>query len=100
MYVTLFEVKRHLNIETTCTDDDPYLQDLIAVAHHAVNLYCNDGLSTYTDQTVPTTVKQATLMLVGHFFLNRAIVAFSNNSAEIPYTLKFLLDPYKNFIAD
>lgn len=100
MFITLFEVKRHLNIETVCVDDDPYLQDLIAVAQHSATLYCNGGLDTYTDQTIPVTVKQATLMLVAHFFLNRAIVAFSNGSAEIPYTLKFLLDPYKNFTAN
>ena len=96
-YATLAEIKRHLNIEESYIDDDGYLQDLIEVTAIAIQNYLNDTLSGATETTIPMTIKQAALLLAAHFYTNRQIIAFANG-VEIPYTYKFLLDPYKNFV--
>lgn len=93
-YCTIHEIKRQLNIETTYVDDDPILQDLIAVASLSIDLYCNGGLSGYTEQNIPITIKQATLLMAAHWYLNRQIVSFAKGE-EIPYSFRFLVDPYK-----
>jgi uncharacterized phage protein (predicted DNA packaging) len=94
-YITLDLAKKHLNIETGFTEDDVYIESLISVAELAVDEFCNSGLSGYTDETIPVTVKQATLLLVAHYYVNRQIVAFGT-PIEIPYAFRFLLDFYRD----
>ena len=98
-YSTLYEIKKHLNIESSFTDDDSYINQLLSVAELAINNYCNNGLSGYTSSTIPVTIKQASLLLTAHFYLNRQIISFANG-IEIPYTFQFLLNPYKNYIVE
>lgn len=95
-YTTIHEVKRHLNIESSFNDDDGYLQDLIEVSAIAIQNYLNDSLSGQTETNVPMTIKHAALLFTAHLYIHRQIVSFAN-AVEIPYTYKFLLDPYKNF---
>ena len=95
-YTLLSELKKHLNIESAFTDDDLYLSTLIDVAELSVNEYCNDGLVNYDNTTIPITVKQATLLLAGHLYITRTIVSYAQG-IEIPYSFKFLLNPYKVF---
>lgn len=97
VFATLHELKRHLNIETSYVDDDPYLQDLLAVSSLSIELYCDGGLSGYTENNFPITIKQATLLLSAHWYLNRQIVSFAKGE-EIPYSFKFLVSPYKNLL--
>lgn len=94
-YITLDQAKKHLNIESGFTEDNVYIESLITVAELAVDEFCNSGLSGYTDETVPVTVKQATLLLIAHYYVNRQIVSFATPS-EIPYAFRFLLDFYRD----
>lgn len=96
-YSTLYELKRHLNIEQDYNDDDAYLQDLILVTELAINNYLNYSGSTMNETTVPLTIKQASLLLAAHFYTNRQLVSFAK-AEEIPFSFRFLLDPYKNYI--
>ena len=98
-YFTLNELKKQLNIETSFTDDDVYLTGLTTVATLAVQNYCNYGLTGYTDSTVPVTVKQAALLIAANLYNNRTPVSFAQG-LEIPFTFRFLLDPYRYFIAN
>jgi len=91
-YTTLAEAKAHLNIETAFTGDDTYITNLIAVAELSIADYCNGGLTDVTP--IPVTVKQATLLLIGHLFATRTIVSFAQGY-EVPYSFKFLLNPYR-----
>lgn len=93
-YTLLSELKKHLNIESTFYDDDSYLANLIDVAELSVNNYCNDGLANYADSDIPITVKQATLLLAAHLYITRTIVSYAQG-VEIPYSFKFLLNPYR-----
>lgn len=92
-YTTVDELKKHLNIEADWIDDDAYLIELIAVAEMAVFNYCNGGLDEAL-VTLPVAVKHACLFLAAHFYQNRTPIAFTGTT-EIPYTLKFLLSPYR-----
>ena len=103
MYTNLEFFKYQLNIESGYTTDDKYMTHLLNVAELAVNTYCNGGLSGYTSTTgstaIPITVIQTMYLLATHFYVNRSITAFTQ-VVEIPYTFRFLLDPYRNLIVN
>ena len=58
-YVKLQELKFHLNIESSFTNDDTYLNTLITVSEASIKNYCNGGLDTYTGSTCPAEVREA-----------------------------------------
>jgi len=92
------QLKRQLNIEESYTGDDAILQHYLDVAEQSVELYCGTtGLTSYTGTTMPISITQAVIMLAGHFYLNRNLVSFAQGY-EIPFTIKWLLDPYRDFI--
>lgn len=104
--ITLSEAKKHLNIEESFTDDDQYIQELISVAELVVQEYLNGGIVdatlTFTvgEDTVsalPKSIKHACLLLISHLYQNRNMVSFSQGY-EIPYSFKFLLSPYRNYV--
>ncbi len=96
-YTSLAEIKKQLNIESTYTDEDQYLQQILTVAELAIANDCNYGLTGYTSTTMPITIKQAMLMLAGHLYLNRTPVAFAQ-AVEIPYSIKYLISADRNLI--
>jgi hypothetical protein len=96
--VTIAQVKRQLNIEQDYTNDDMILQQVLDVSKSAVQTYLGtNSLTGYTETTIPIEIIQAIIMLSGHFYLNRNMVAFAQG-VEIPYSFKWLLDPYRNII--
>lgn len=94
------QLKRQLNIEETYDDDNVLLQHYLDVAEQSVQLYCGvTGLTMYTGETMnmPISITQAVIMLAAHFYLSRNIISYGQGY-EIPFTLKWLLDPYRDFI--
>ncbi len=92
-YFTISELKQQLNIESSYTDDDIILSGLTNVVSVAVADYCNNGLTGYTGTTgsvidVPSPVKQASIMLAAHLYINRQLVSFAQGQ-EIPYSYNF-----------
>lgn len=98
-YTTIGELKRQCNIEADYSADDIYLQTLLDVAEVKIADDCNNGISGCTVQTLPIPVKQAMLMLAAHLYINRTPVAFAN-TAEIPYSIKYLISASRNLITD
>ncbi len=95
-YITLNELKTHLNID---------LQDIISVAELAVYNYLNGGLSGETIEVVisgetflaiPKDIKHACLLIASTLYLNRTAVSFGQGF-KLPYSFDFLLSPYRNF---
>jgi len=98
MNVNVNMLKRQLNIEQDYHDDDAILQHFLDVAEQSVTTYCGvTGLTEYTDTTMPISIHQAVILLASHFYLNRNMVSFGQGT-EIPYSFRFLLDPYRDFI--
>lgn len=100
MYVNLQQLKKHLNIDSSFHDDDEYLVDLEQVAEHCVERHIDDKLSDIIiasgRTTIPPTLIQAILILAANFYSNRESIAFSSHT-ELPYSLTYLLDSYKNY---
>lgn len=97
IYTTINELKRQLNIEASYDDENTYLEQLLNVSELAIANDCNGGISGYTQQNLPITIKQAMLMLATHLYLNRQPVAFAN-AVEIPYSIKYLISSEKNLL--
>lgn len=98
MNININQLKEQLNIEESYNDDNVILQHQLNVAKEAVERYLGtNALTGYTTTTIPISIEQATIMLAAHFYINRNMVAFAKGE-EVPYSFKFLLDPYKDFI--
>lgn len=91
MYLTLQQVKKHLNIDHN--EDDQYLADLITVAEDAVRNDLNlTSLSEIEDNAgmLPASVIQAMLLLVGTLYANRESVTYGTPNV-VPHAYQYLL---------
>lgn len=117
-YITLEEAKAHLRVDFI--DDDDYIQALIDMTEAAVEMEIGEFLSgitwtlltgstttgyttttgiqaTNTSGAFPLRLKQAMLLMIGHFYSNRESVIIGVSSAKIPMGFDWLLNPYKNW---
>lgn len=93
MYVSVEEIKRHLNIDYE--EDDLYLQDLIEAAEDAIERFIQQPFSDVAvDGMLPASLKHAIRLMVGGFYANREPAAFATAS-EIPYNLHFLIIQFR-----
>lgn len=98
-YLNIELAKRHLNVDEWYHDDDNYIGGLCSVAEDAVRTHLDDNLDVIAadnDGSLPDSIIHAMLLLVGNLYANREGIAFANG-VEIPYSYKYLLDPYKNY---
>lgn len=95
-YITLEEIKKHLNIDFS--DDDLYLTDIVTVAQLSVEKAINSDLSNYEvgDGSLNPMLKHAIKILAGNFYVNREPVSFATPNV-IPYTLAYLIRPFKKY---
>lgn len=97
MYVTLSQVKKHLQIDDSFKDDDDYILMLIEVAEDSVSQHLDIALSDLVkDGCLPASVTHSILLIIGNLYANREPVSFST-VAKIPYTLDYLLNFYKHY---
>lgn len=98
MYLQLYQVKKHLNIDDDFRDDDEYLMSLAEVAEKVVERNIDTSLTQLEDGDgfIPSPLIQAMLLLVGNFYANRESVAFASCS-EVPVSYKYLIDLYRNY---
>lgn len=99
MYIQLYQIKKHLNIDDTFHDDDEYLCDLEQVAEKAIEKHIDntfDSIVADEGDELPPPLAHAVLLMVGNLYANREPIAFTSNT-EIPYTLTYLLDMFRNY---
>lgn len=100
MYLTVADLKRHLNVDFS--DDDAYIAELEKVAESYIETYLQRPLSelTTTDgcphASLNASVRHAIRLMVGQLYANREPVSFAAPS-EIPFGLRALLLPLKKF---
>ena len=97
--MNISQLKRQLKIEEDYLDDDIILQFYLDVAEPAAINFLNydtKSISGITGSTMPMPVQQAILILASHLYINRTPVSFGQPYV-IPYTLEWLLMPYKYF---
>lgn len=98
MYLQLYQVKKHLNIDEDFREDDEYLMQLVEVAEKVVERNIDTSLRLLEDGDgyIPSPLIQAMLLLVGNFYANRESVAFAN-AVNVPYSYQYLIDLYRNY---
>lgn len=99
MYLDLAEVKKHLLIDDSFTDDDAYINTLIQVAENSVEVNLNVALKDLEggDGSIPTPLKQAMLLMIGNLYANREPVAIGVSVAELPLSYRYLVGLYKQW---
>ena len=98
-FLTLDEVKDHLNIERDYTDEDTYLSALIDTAEMSVMCYLNrsyEDLAIEYGGDVPSPVVHAAKLEVGTLYGNRESVSYASPK-EVPLTYKHLLATFRKY---
>jgi uncharacterized phage protein (predicted DNA packaging) len=98
MYITLEEVKKHINVDNDYHEDDIYITSLIEVCEDAVQRHiCNTFVNLLdTDNNLPSALKHAILLLIATYYANRETIAFASAN-EIPLSYSYLLDLFKKY---
>lgn len=97
-YLTLEQIKKHLNIDSYYTDDDSYLTSLADVVEMVVEKHIDNSLVSLQSEggVLPPPLQHAMLLLIGNFYATRESIAFVTSS-EIPLSYNYLLDLFKNY---
>lgn len=100
IYVDLELVKRHLNLESSFTEDDSYLESLIEAGEENV---AKDLCVTVEEletigggNRIPAPLRHAILLTIGAFYSNRESVT-SARLQELPRGVKYLTELYRNY---
>lgn len=100
IYVDLELVKRHLNLESSFTEDDSYLGSLIEAAEENV---AKDLCVTVEEletigggSRIPALLRHAILLTIGAFYSNRESVT-NARLQELPRGVKYLTELYRNY---
>jgi hypothetical protein len=96
-YVTLEQAKDHLRVDFI--DDDIYIGDLIMVAEQAVANEIGTTLAANEiGGVLPKPLYQAILLLIGHLYATREPVMVGVSVVKCPFTLDYLIAPYKTWV--
>ena len=97
-YITLDEIKKHLNLDEWSDVDDAYLEQLILAAQKAVELHIGYSLPEILNEygQIDENVKQAIMLLVGTFYNNREATS-ELTYKEVPLAYQYLLQQLKNY---
>ena len=98
-YLTLEEIKKHLNIDSEFTDDDAYVESLGDVAEEVVAKHLNSDLellSYENNDVLPAPIKHAMLLMIGDWYQSRENNTFGSVS-ELPHSAEYLLAFYRDY---
>ena len=97
-YLTLAEIKKHLNIDTEFTDDDNYLEALGDAAEDVVSRYIDQPLDYLEDESgnIPKPLVFAMLVWLGSAYAVRESVS-STNMTAVPHSFEMLCQLYQNY---
>lgn len=93
-YLSLSDIKKHLNIDLAFTDDDTYLESLEAVAVDVIERDINIKFSDIT--SLPDGLKHALLLFIGNMYDNRESVSHTSVTT-VPQSLGWILDMYRDY---
>lgn len=98
MYVTIEQIKKHLNIDPEFENDDQYLQDLIEAAEDAIARHIDCGLQIIADcengGELPPSLIHAIKLIVGEWYASREPVTYGSVQT-IPNTYDYLISLHK-----
>ena len=95
-YITLEQAKDHLRVDFD--DDDIYITDLIDAAECSVaNEIGSTLVSNEVGGVLPKALYQSILLMIGHLYATREPVMVGVSVVKCPFTLEYLLAPYKSW---
>lgn len=98
-YVTLEQAKDHLRVDFE--DDDIYIETLIEVAEQSVaNEIGTTLLSNEVSGVLPKPLYQAILLMIGILYEHREPVIAGVGVMKVPFSLEYLLAPYKTWVVE
>jgi hypothetical protein len=81
----------------TITDDE-HLTVTVAFATSETGLtYTVKSSMPLVGGVLPLPLKQAMLLMIGHFYMVREPIIIGVNATKIPYAFQFLIAPFKNY---
>lgn len=98
-YLNLQQIKKHLNIDSTFTDDDSYITSLGDVAEAIVSKHVQYDLAELADNnggSLPAPIVHAMLLFIGNLYMNRESVSVAKLN-NIPFSYEYLIGLYKNY---
>lgn len=97
-YITVEDIKKYLYIDFD--DDDAIIGDMIKAAEEIIAKRLNkDDLSSFEDKTenIPNPLLACIKIMVANMYNSRESVSFNATPQRIPYSLEYLLQPYKDY---
>lgn len=100
-YLTLADIKKHLNIDSQFTDDDNYLTALATAAEDVVSKYIDYPLEKLEDNShkLPKALEFAMMLWIGTIYAVRESISTVNMST-VPHSLELLCDLYRDYTID
>lgn len=98
MFVQLYQIKKHLNIDEYFKDDDEYLVSLEQIAESIVERHIDRKLGELVgeDGELPSPLLHAILILIANFYMQRESISYSSMT-EVPQSYNYILDLFKDY---
>lgn len=98
LYVSVDDLKVQVNLVREYRDEDEYLLELLEVAEVSVEKHIQQPLAEFVDEAgkLNPMLRHAIRIIAAHFYANREPVAYGQPHI-IPYTLEYLLQPFKKY---
>lgn len=94
-YVTLEELKQHLNVDFN--NDDTYIKGLIIPVQLIIESYLNSPIESFVkDDKIDPRIWHAIRILVANYYANREEITFATPNV-IPGHVTLLLQPLKRY---
>ncbi len=87
------DAKAHLNV--TADDDDALIGDKISAAEAWIDRWLKEPMAEMEE--VPADLRQAVLMLVGHFYENREATLVGISADEVPLGVWDILNQHREW---
>jgi hypothetical protein len=99
--ITVAEMKHHLRLDSSFTEDDKLIEDFIEVAKEQADRYMQNSFKKETDtgelvdEPIPFSVLKAVKGLVTHLYYNREDFKRNEQDIETPMNFYQVLWPYR-----
>lgn len=99
IYLKLYQIKRHLNIDERFQEDDEYLLELAEVAQAMVEKHLDTSLQEIAKDnggTLPSPIVHAMKLLVAEYYGQREAISYTSTQV-VPLAYDYLLAPYIDY---
>lgn len=97
-YTKVEDLQKHLEIDYLEEGDERQLKLLLDASESRIEKEINQSFSKFVDEegVLDSALVAAILIFAGTLYANREAVAYTN-AQPVPYTLNFLLQPFRKY---